>query len=84
MGQLLIRGLDSQTISRVRASARARGTSTPDEAARLLVEALDAREARTAGAAAVNSQRTPEERSEAARRASLARWALRETRRDAQ
>ena len=74
MPQILIRGLAAETVSRVRAAARARGTSTPDEAARLLVEALDAREARTAGADAVNAQRTPEERSAAARRASLARW----------
>ena len=74
MPQILIRGLSPETRDAIRTYARDRALSTSDGAAALLCLALQTLAGRAAGARAVNDRRTPEERSEAARKAVLARY----------
>jgi len=75
MPTLHLTGLTPDLVSRVRAYARARELSTTAGAAQLLAVGLQSVAARTAGATALNASRTPQERSEAARKAVLARYA---------
>jgi hypothetical protein len=81
MAQLMVRGLMSAEVAQVRAIARATGVSTGDAGLTLIREALSARRGRAKGSealASINAARTPDERSAAARKAAVARWAQRE------
>lgn len=74
MPSLMLRALPADLVARVKAYARAKELPLPAAAAQLLTIALDHLDARSAGAVAVNQQRTPEERSAAASKAVQARW----------
>ena len=74
MPTLHLAGLAHDLVTRVRAYARARGLSTPVGAAQLLERGLQTTDARRAGALAANAARSPQERSDLARRAVYARY----------
>lgn len=70
----MLRHLAPELVARVKAYASARGLSLPAGAVQLLEQGLHVTEARRSGALAVNAARTPDERSEAARKAAHARY----------
>ena len=75
MPTLMLRGLPAHLAARLKVYADTYGLGRGAAAMQLLAIALDHLEARKASGQAAQAKRTPEERSEAARRAVTARWA---------
>lgn len=74
MPMLVLRGLDAALIGRVRAYARTHNLSLPDACAALLTRALAEVTATSQGGHARAAALSPEQRTESARRAAIARW----------
>lgn len=74
MPSLMLRGLPSDLVGRVRAYATAHGCSTPVAAARLLTIALDHLDARQRGARGRWAGTTPEQRQAMTAAARAARY----------
>lgn len=74
MPSYMIRDLPPGLIGRAKARARSAETTLDAVLLRYLLTYAEHGNPQAAGAAAVNAQRTPEERRDAARRAIRARW----------
>lgn len=79
MPSYMLRGLPDRLVSRAKAKAREQNTTLDAVLIRYLETYAEHGNPQAKGAVAVNESKTPEERSEAGRKAVQARWEKRNT-----
>ncbi len=74
MPTLMLRALSAELVEKIRAYARGRGLALPAASADLITAGLERRAGQSAGGVRAGANMTPEQRTDRARRAVMARW----------